>query len=178
MVIYFISSNKRKVEARGIANIIKGLGHDIVYEAIGNEQKNDTTFQFDGMIADIQEFSVGVNYQIVLALSDKKPVMCIYSEGSQVAKNLPPAKGVIAKNLSVKTYTKNSLSHIIEEFIEGLNTEHKAERFNFFLTPDLKKYIDWVPYGTGMTKSNFIRQLIHDRMKGDDTYRSFVKKKK
>jgi len=178
MVIYFISSNKRKTEAKKVVNIIKSLGHDVVYEAIGGEQNNDTGFRFDGMIADIQEFSMGVNYQIVLALSDKKPVLCIYSEGAHVAKNLPPAKGTIAKNLIVKTYTKNSLPHLLEEFIEGLNTEHKAERFNFFLTPDLKKYIDWVPFGTGMTKSNFIRQLIHDKMKEDGNYRSFTKKKK
>lgn len=178
MVIYFISSNKRKAEAKRVIDVIKSLGHDVVYEAVGNEQKNDSSFKFDGMIVDIQEFSVGVNYQIVLALSDKKPVMCIYPEGGQAVKNLPPAKGTIAKNLSVKTYTKTSLPHILGEFIDGLSTENKAERFNFFLTPDLKKYIDWVPYGTGMTKSNFIRQLIHDRMKEDDTYRTFVKKKK
>lgn len=178
MFIYFITNNKKKNETKEVVSGIKQLGHEVVDETVGNKAQAGLPENVDMVIADLHEFSVDMNYRIILALSDRKPVLCLYPEKSNVAKNLPPAKGNVAKNLTVRSYTRSTLSVIIKEFLEILGEGSHAERFNFFLTPDLKEYINWIPYGKGTTKSGFIRQLIRDQMKKDNTYNTFLKKKK
>lgn len=178
MLIYFITNNKKKKEAEAVLDLIKDLSHKVIIRVIGGKNKSDLPEKFDMLIAEIRDFSTEINYQVVLSLIQKKPVLCIYPEGSNVPKNLPPAKGTIAKNLTLKSYNRHSLHEVIKEFIESVDQGGKAERFNFFLTPDLKEYVNWVPFGRGTTRSGFIRQLIRDQMKNDENYRTFTKKKK
>lgn len=178
MLIYFITNNNKKNEVKMVSDSIKDLGCKVISRVIGSKNKSDLPEKFDMLIAEIRDFSVEINYQIVLSLTEKKPVLCIYPEGSNVSKNLPSARGNIAKNLTLRSYSKHSLSEVIKEFVESIGQGGQAERFNFFLTPDLKEYVNWVPFGRGITRSGFIRQLIRDQMKNDENYRSFARKKK
>lgn len=178
MVLYCLTNNKKRAVRKEITDIIRNSGNEVVEKFVGGKNKVGLPREFDAMIVDIKGPSVDINYQIILALTEKKPVLCVYDENSKAAKSLPAARGTIAKNLILKTYNTETLSSVISDFITSLAEGSKPERFNFFLTPDLKEYVNWIPSGTGMTKSNFIRQLIRDRMKKDEEYRTFSKTKK
>lgn len=144
-----------------------------------NNNKIDLPQKFDALIADIQEMSVDINYQIILALTEKKSVLCIFPEGTNISKSLPYTKGNIAKSLVLRSYNKRSLPDIIQGFLDNVGDENgQSERFNFFITSDLREYINWISYGGAETRSGFIRQLIRDRMNNDNNYQTFVKKKK
>lgn len=181
MTIYFVTNNTKKNEIKIISNIINRQGHKVITQVIGNKDKNeiDLPQKFDVLIADIQEISVGINYQIVLALTEKKPVLCIFPEGANISKSLPYTKGNIARNLVLRLYNKHSLPGIIEGFLDNVENESgQSERFNFFITSDLREYINWISFSGLVTRSGFIRQLIRDQMQKDDNYKTFAKKKK
>lgn len=178
MVIYFITNNKKRKDTAEITKILRSFGHEVVGAVPWTKDKIDLPAQFDVLIAEIQEFSTDINYQIVLALSDKKSVLCLYPEKSNIDEELSSIRGSIAKNLTLKPYSQASLPFVIKEFLDDLVNGGHAERFNFFLTPELKEYINWIPTGKGLTKSGFIRELIRDQMKKDNNYQVFRKKKK
>lgn len=179
MAIYFITNNKNKKEVNETVKILKSLKTEVVsHELGGKKNTQEDGRRMEALIAEIGKPSMEINYQIVLALTAKKPVLCLYPEGSNIRDELPASVGNIAKNLTVTAYNKDSLASIIKEFVTSLGDGGELNRFNFFLPPDLLDYINWVPFGKGTNRSNFIRQLIRDEMNKDSRYHSFVKKRK
>lgn len=179
MAIYFITNNKNKKEVSETVKIIKGLKSEVVLRESGSKKAaQEDGPRLDALIAEIRKPSMEINYQIVLALTMKKPVLCIYPEGTNIKNELPTSVGNIAKNLTVTSYNKDSLASIIKDFVNSLGDGGELNRFNFFLPLDLLEYINWIPFGKGTNRSNFIRQLIRDEMNKDSHYHSFVKKRK
>lgn len=176
MTIYFITGNKNNLKL--ISRAIRSLKYRMVSSVLDSKNEVNDQTNFDVLIAEIHGSNVDINYQIVLALTDKKPVLCVYPEGSNVEKSLPPTNGNIAKNLTIKPYNQTNLSDVVKNFLSSLKNGSEPNRFNFFLTRELEEYIKWVPFGKGMTKSNFIRRLIMDEMKKDKNYKAFTKDKK
>lgn len=130
--------------------------------------------KFDAMVALFDQDDGNLTYQIILALTDKKPALCLFPEKSAPPKLLPTHRQNILKYLIIKPYTSGDISSIITSFFRQQG-DGDMERFNFFMTADIADYINWVPFSKKQTKSDFIRQLIREKMNKDKEYRKHVK---
>jgi hypothetical protein len=72
--------------------------------------------------------------------------------------------GAEDEKLLVKSYNETNLTNVLKESIEELKS-FKDKRFNFFINPGLLTYLETTSKNLGLTKSNFIRNLIVDHMK-------------
>lgn len=72
----------------------------------------------DAMVAEVSTPSHGVGYEIALALSLEKPVLCCYQAGRRVSKML---LGNTHANLQLATYhTVEELLNVTHTFLNGL----------------------------------------------------------
>lgn len=72
----------------------------------------------DALIAEVSTPSHGVGYEIALALSLAKPVLCCYREGAHVSKMIT---GNDTPGLTVRSYSRRQeVLAIIDEFLDTL----------------------------------------------------------
>lgn len=174
---YFTASIAQKEKYiknyKKIVEIVKKEGHDIVADHILNVSEREVDhasredrlkfhqklekwiYSSDALIADTSFPSIGVGYEISLALRVGKPILVLYSEAT------PPS--LLAHHSSEKIicekYTLQRLPSIIEDFINYVNS--KADlRFTFFITPKIASYLDKITKKDKIPKSVYLRKLI------------------
>ena len=78
----------------------------------------------DTLIADVSTPSHGVGYEIALALSLEKPVLCCYREGASVSKMIT---GNTEKTLALASYQDSDAAvEAIHSFLEDIKQQHPA----------------------------------------------------
>lgn len=178
MKILFISAKQRKNKMHADAmNTLTKLGYEADFELIGAKSepyKKD----FNIMIVDIEQPDTAIGCRIVLALADRKPVLCLYPEGYKDTEGiLPPEREKYLKYLTIKAYNNKNLKDIIRDFLEEKGTQ-MHNRFNFFVSSDVSNYLDWITFARQQARADFIRRLIRDEMTGDKQYINYLKSKK
>lgn len=173
--------------------IIKG-GHEIsvdwLSKALKDKGKNpevkktilkegiDAIKTSDALIAEVSLPSSSVGYQIALAVSLKKPVLCLYSE--EFGKKRPPQ--VIEANnspyLLVKKYSVENLAQAISTFLKSV-IKKRISKFNFIVTPEINKYLGWLSNQGKTSKSEVLREkIISLVISQDKDYQEFLSKTK
>ena len=106
--------------------------------------------------------SISVGYEIALAIHRGKPVLVLYSEGD------PPS--LIIQNeeekLIVEKYTPNTLSELIDDFINYFRGESDT-RFTFFITSKIASYLEKQAKKNKVPKSVYLRYLINQDMRAN-----------
>ena len=104
--------------------------------------------------------SVSVGYEIALALSCKKTVLVLYSQG-----DVPSlfSDGNEDKLFCTK-YNSDTLEGILTDFIKFVNCSNDI-RFNFFVTTSIASYLKQVARRQKLPKSVYLRHLIEADMK-------------
>lgn len=179
MKVYLISAKARKTKLHNdIIQIIEKFGHKPFFELVSNNaQEADKTEEFDLMIADIEQASTALGCQIVFALTNKKPVLCLYNEKlKQTQGALVPQRERYAKYLIAKSYNKNTMEQIIKDFLEEKD-EQAQNRFNFFVSSDISNYLDWVSFNRQQTRADLIRRLVRDELSKDKQYAAYLTNK-
>ena len=78
----------------------------------------------DALIADVSTPSHGVGYEIALALSLEKPVLCCYRKGALVSKMI---SGNTGKTLALASYQDNeSAVEAVRNFLESIKQQQPA----------------------------------------------------
>ena len=178
MKIRFITAKQRKTKMHiDIINLLKRLNYEVDLELIGKKSepyKKD----FNIIIVDIEQPDTAIGCQIVLALADRKPVLCLYPEGHKDAEGiLPPEREKYLKYLTIKAYNNKNLKDIVKDFLEEKGSQ-MHNRFNFFVSSDVSNYLDWITFARQQARADFIRRLIRDEMTEDKQYLSYLKNKK
>jgi 2'-deoxynucleoside 5'-phosphate N-hydrolase len=74
----------------------------------------------DALIAEVSTPSLGVGYEIALAVQLGKPVLCVYRSGVRLSKMI---SGNTAPNLTVAAYSdETDLDRIVEAFLQAVIT--------------------------------------------------------
>lgn len=129
----------------------------------------------DALIAETSFPSSSVGYQIALALSLKKPVLCLYSLdfGNKVPPQIINADESV--NLSIKPYNKESTFNILKNYFES-HKDREYIRFNFIISNDIEKYLNWISRYGELSKSRILREKIKKQIiNKDKDYQSFLK---
>lgn len=119
----------------------------------------------DMVVAEASFSSMGVGYEISLALEKGKPVLVLYEEG-----HAPHfLEGIRSDKLLIEKYTKNNLEEVIQAGVEYLSDQQDT-RFNFFISPKHQHYLDWVAKHRKIPRAVFLRNLIDEEMYQDKGY--------
>lgn len=184
MNVYFACSSAELDKHRDDYSIITGSvykhGHKIVEDwikiATRNRENSKESIlktgiqaikKSDVLIAEISLPSSSVGYQIALALSEKKPVLCLYSNEFGVKK--PPS--VIEANnsplLTICEYSRKTVDTIISRFLTA-RIGRKLIKFNFIITSEINEYLEWASKDGKFSKSDILRDKVTSKIISSD----------
>ena len=123
--------------------------------------------QADIVVAEASFSSLGVGYEISLALEKNKPVIVLYEEG-QATHFLG---GIQSDRLSLVKYTLVKLPSILKQAFEHSSAQMET-RFNFFVPRRLVVYLDWISKNKRIPRAVYLRQLIRREMQRNRDFQS------
>jgi hypothetical protein len=189
MKIYFTASISGKKELvnnyKAIVKSLEDLGNTVIASHIlgvnakdlEKESKEERVKHFNKvkkwigssemMVAEVSHSSTNVGYEISLALEKEKPVLALYIE------NKAPVLlvGISYDRLALIPYKVNDLKNILKSNIEDLK-EQMDVRFNFFISPEIGIYLDWISKHRRIPRAVFLRRLIEEHMQKNKEYKS------
>lgn len=107
--------------------------------------------------------SINVGHEITLAMEYEKPVLALYSKG-----NSPIfLEGYQSEKFILAEYDPEDLSGLDRLINSSVKKLMKAIdiRFNFFVSPKISNYLDWVSREKRIPRSVYLRRLIEEDMK-------------
>jgi len=106
-----------------------------------------------------------IGHEIGLALEKGKPVIVMYEKG------FSPffLTGNSSDKLFLVEYTNATVSMVLKDAIEYAS-EQSDTRFNFFVSPSIVNYLDWVSKKRRLPRAVYLRKLIEEEMKNNTDY--------
>ncbi len=169
--IYKIISSEHKMVSDKVLKWIKSGIKDLSKESIETKKENylhviKCIKKADIVVMEISGHSVSMGFILSKAMEENKPVIALYTA------EMDPVfvKGIVNSKLILTEYNKKNLEQVISDSI------NKAKclvdmRFNFFVSPKILNYLDWVAQKRMIPKSVFLRHLIEREMKKDKDYK-------
>lgn len=109
--------------------------------------------------------SFGVGQEISEALAENKQVIVLHITGRK-----PHVLAVQGESsLYVVEYSQENLKSVLDEYIEYARTRSDT-RFNFFISPEIGAYLDWVAKKKRVPRAVYLRRLIENEMKDNKEY--------
>jgi hypothetical protein len=163
-----------------IENEVKRLGHEVDSGAVmdnsvgemkeWNEQEflgfhksvMNSMKKADAMILEASYPSTGAGFNLAAAIQLGKPVIIFYSGDHE-----PHIFRTLEKiNDKVQIIRYTSLDHLKKEIAQALAfaSDSQDTRFNFFISPEHAKYLDWIAQTYKMSRSVYLRKLINQEM--------------
>lgn len=109
--------------------------------------------------------TANVGHELTYALEIGKPVIAIYH------KDREPVflKGREDEKLLLFEYNDGDLESILDAALEYA-TNVQDVRFNFFISPSIGRYLDWVSKNKRIPRAVYLRELIEEEMKNNSEY--------
>jgi hypothetical protein len=104
--------------------------------------------------------STSIGHETALALQFSKPVIAMHYKGAYKNRIL---ESINDDKLQILEYKHEDLDDLIEEAI-SYATQQADTRFNFFISPEIASYLDWVAKERKLPRAVFLRQLIEKDM--------------
>lgn len=190
MKVYFSfslsqSSPKVRDSAYKIIDTIKKLGHKIIPENI--RQKDGSFYKkqsenesrlaqreiaqlkksADVVVLEVSGQSIGIGQELAYTLSINKPVIALYRNDS--TPHILRDEG--GDSLILAPYDDNDLEQVLADAIDYAASQQDV-RFNFFISPAIGNYLDWISKEKKIPRSVYLRSLIEKDMKNNDEYNS------
>lgn len=156
-----------------IAETIEHLGHELIKsslfsrspEDISKETSEDADMWYknlkkwavscDVAIIEVSYPSIGIGHEISLLLQLGKPVVALYVKDREpkVLETIP------TERLQVLEYDTTKVKSTIDDAIKYA-ADMMDTRFNFFISPKIGSYLDWVSRNKRIPRAVFLRDLI------------------
>lgn len=188
MKVYFSSAISnvpeeiREYQAK-IVSVLEDLGHVVLVEH--REGRTSESFakqteeealamhrkmskwkkQMDMMVVEASIPSFGVGQEITEALNDNKQVIVMYLKGHKPHILMHMGQDL----LFFVEYTDNNIKEALTDYIEYAKA-HSDTRFNFFISPQIGSYLDWISRKRKLPRAVYLRRLIEEDMKGNTEY--------
>jgi hypothetical protein len=191
MKVYFtaaISQTNEDIRKRyqKIITTLEKMGHSVISSAaitssgtLKNQSNDDAITnqkklskwkkQSDVVLVEASVPSFGVGQEISEALTDNKQVIVLY-------KGVSKPHILISQNqesLYFAEYNDSNLANVLEDYIEYARGNSDT-RFNFFISPQIGYYLDWVSRKRKLPRAVYLRRLIEDEMKNNEEYQNSI----
>lgn len=119
----------------------------------------------DVAVFEVSHPSLGIGYEVSYALNQGKPVIALHVEGKEpfIFESIPDDK------LQVVEYDEENLLRILADSLDYA-AEQMDTRFNFFISPKIASYLDWIARDKRIPRAVYLRNLIKNRMVSDKEY--------
>ena len=153
----------------------------------GSKELKDIKEIYRACVRDIQEaelviiedtvsnFSTG--HQITLALQMRKPTLVLWQSKKRRLFPQMFIHGIESDLLQVSDYTEDSLTDIIQVFINKYEAFSDKNRFHLVLSNVERMYIDWVQHVKRKSRTKVIREALKKMMDDDEEYQDYLLKK-
>jgi hypothetical protein len=126
----------------------------------------------------VASFSVG--HQVTLGLSKNKPTLFLVKKNPNSKKSSKSKDSFLAglnsPLLKVVEYDSSNLVDVMNDFLNN-NGGRPIVKFNIVLTREIEGYLDWASFTYKINRSEFIRNLILNHMRNEDTqYKKYTEK--
>lgn len=143
----------------------------------GSEQERVKHYQ--KMVSDVKKadvvvfetslHSLAVGHMANLALGMGKPVVALY-----VKDKMPYfLSGVTDEKLQLAEYNEENVADVLGDALHYA-TEQADTRFNFFVSPSIVNYLDWVSRKKRLPRAVYLRRMIEEDMRGNKEYNEGV----
>ena len=187
MKVFFTASyrgvNNHSSTYKKIYSIISDLGHthlsnrviqnDISTLLQTNEEEMAKIYKesvqavknCDICIVEVSVHSMSAGYLIDRALESGKPVIVLHPSGKE------PYffSGIKNDRLHIWEYTDDDLKVVVGQAIDDTRDQMDV-RFNFFVSPKIVNYLDWISKKKRMPRAVYLRRLIEIDMKAIPEY--------
>ncbi len=138
-------------------------------EEIRKVYKNllDKIKEADLVVAEVSTPSVSVGHEVTEAVNLNKSVILLNIQGGNRAMLL---EGLGRDKVQSISYTKENLEELLKKAVEE-SKKNVDVRFNFFVSPKILAYLDWVAQEKMIPRSVFLRNLIEREMKKDREFK-------
>lgn len=165
-----ILKSLEKLGHKNISNFPEAVDEDGLYLPNLNGFYNETVTKIKSADVCIFETSIpslGVGHLVSLALQLNKPVIALYS-----GDNFPSFFNQVEdEKIQVISYNKENVSKVIADAIDYAASQQDV-RFNFFISPAIGNYLDWISKVKKIPRSVYLRNLIEKNMEENDEYNS------
>lgn len=183
MNIYFTAAISQKDKySKYYSEIVDTLikcGHKVIHEHISDIDMSDlekssnskqedyykkvTAWigKADVVVAEVSfPSTLNIGHEITTALDKHKPVIALYLEGKESIF----FSGIKSDNLLYCEYTDKTLPTVLKTAINQISNIADT-RFNFYISPEIGRYLDWVSQNRKLPRAVFLRSLLEKAMK-------------
>ena len=183
MKIYFTASILSKSEYerqyKAIVESLKKLGHSVISEHILDKNSSQVLSQSEAeqqryyrsmltritdcdlMVAEVSfPSTVHIGHELTLGLEKGKPVLALHQAGKRPVLFW----GIDSEKFYLAEYDLNNLEEILADSIEYLSDQQDV-RFNFFVSPKIQQYLDWIAKYKRTPRAVYLRDLLEKDMK-------------
>lgn len=107
-----------------------------------------------------------IGHEISLTLEKSKPVVVLYTKGAEPV----VFKGLKDDRIIWVEYNDDNLEEVLTKAVNDA-IKHADVRFNFFVSPKILAYLDFVAQKRMIPRSVFLRDLIEKEMKKDKEFK-------
>jgi nucleoside 2-deoxyribosyltransferase len=122
----------------------------------------------DAVFAELSYGSTSAGYMVALAVAMGKPVVIFYS-GQEEPHLFRTLEMVNDKLVVVRYKSVENLDHEVALMLDFIN-DAQDTRFNFFVSPSISAYLDWVAKNRRIPRSVYLRKLIDEDMEQNDEF--------
>jgi len=188
MKIYFTCSaranNELKHNYRQIYSLIESFGNTHLDDYLrdndaskiyfGTHEENLKLYKHaieciknaDVVVLEVSTHSLSMGYLLQQGLSMGKPVIALYVVGNKPVF----VSGIDNERLQLVEYTPASLSEELTIALQNAQ-ENTDVRFNFFISPAIGRYLDWISKVKKIPRSVYLRALIEKEISQNQEYK-------
>lgn len=190
MQILFIASIQgktgREADYKAIVSSLTKISRDVVSDHVMKHSQrdldgwtSDKKVEFhkklldgikkaDVVVAEISYSSMSVGYLVSVAIDFGKPTILMYR--GDVEPNLLTTLATTDKLQVIRYMSIGDIEKELPEFV-SYAIEKVDTRFNFFISPEIGAYLDWISKKRRIPRAVFLRRLIEREMKENTEYR-------
>lgn len=119
----------------------------------------------DVVVVEASQQSTSLGHEITVALDKGKPVIALYTKG-----NDPHLlQGLTSDKMLLAEYDIDDIDFLIRDLFEDAQDQMDV-RFNFFVSPKIVNYLDWIAKKKRMPRAVYLRRLIDQDMDKNKEY--------
>jgi hypothetical protein len=114
--------------------------------------------------------TANVGHILTYALDSGKPVIALYKDGREPLF----LQGRVDDRLTLLPYTDTDIKSVVSSALDYVSSAQDV-RFNFFISPQIGTYLDWISKNKRIPRAVFLRKLIENEMQTDKDYEETLK---
>ncbi len=120
----------------------------------------------------VSNFSTG--HQITLALQLRKPTLVLWQGAKHRQFSQMFIHGVESDLLQVAEYDANTLTDIMQTFINTYDDRPEKNRFHLVLSGIERRYLDWAQFVKHQSRTKVIREALKNTIASDEDYKKYL----